>query len=82
MRAPREEPADLVARAHGLVPALRARSAEAAAARRVPDETIAAFKRSGLLRLLQPAALGGLERDYADFVDVIRTLTQGCASAG
>jgi len=81
MRAPREEPADLVARAHGLVPALRARSAEAAAARRVPDETIAAFKRSGLLRLLQPAALGGLERDYADFVDVIRTLTQGCASS-
>ena len=81
MRAARPEPADLIARARALVPALRARAAAANAARRVPEETIAELKRSGLLRLLQPAALGGLERDYVDFIDVIRTLTLGCASS-
>ncbi len=81
MRASREDPAALVERARALVPALRAGAAAAAAARQVPDETIAALKRSGLLRLLQPASLGGLERDYAEFIDIIRTLTQGCASS-
>ncbi|MGO8920822.1 MAG: acyl-CoA dehydrogenase family protein [Stellaceae bacterium] len=81
MQAVRQEPTDLLERARALVPALRARSAAATAARRVPDETIAALKRTGLLRLLQPAALGGLERDYADFIDIIRILTQGCASS-
>jgi alkylation response protein AidB-like acyl-CoA dehydrogenase len=81
MRAAKPEAADLIERASALVPALRARAAAAAAARRVPEETIAALKCSGLLRLLQPAALGGLERDYVDFIDVIRTLTQGCASS-
>lgn len=73
--------AELIARAEALLPALAARAAAANAARRVPDETIADFKRSGLLRLLQPKAFGGLERDYVDFIDVIRTLTRGCASS-
>ena len=73
--------AELIARARALVPALKARATAANAARQVPEETIAELKRSGLLRLLQPKAYGGLERDYVDFVDVIRTLTQGCASS-
>ncbi len=73
--------AELIERAAALVPALRARAAAANATRQVPAETIAELKRSGLLRLLQPSVWGGLERDYVDFVDVIRTLTQGCASS-
>jgi len=73
--------AELVARAEALVPALAARAAAANAARRVPDETIADLKRSGLLRLLQPKAFGGMERDYGDFIEVIRTLTRGCPSS-
>lgn len=81
MQAERPEPAELIERARALVPELQARAAAATAARQVPGETIAAFKRSGLLRLLQPAALGGLERDYVDFIEIIRTLTQGCASS-
>jgi alkylation response protein AidB-like acyl-CoA dehydrogenase len=76
-----EGAAVLVERARALVPALAARAAAANAARQVPDETIAELKRSGLLRLLQPKAYGGLERDYVDFVEIIRTLTQGCASS-
>jgi alkylation response protein AidB-like acyl-CoA dehydrogenase len=75
------ETAELIERARALVPALAARAAAANAARQVPTETIAELKRSGLLRLLQPKAYGGLERDYVDFIDVIRTLTQGCASS-
>ncbi len=81
MPEPTAERGDLIERARALVPALRERAAAANAGRRVPDETIAALKRSGLLRLLQPATLGGLERDYADFIEIIRTLTQGCASS-
>jgi alkylation response protein AidB-like acyl-CoA dehydrogenase len=73
--------AELIERARALVPALAERAAAATAARQVPYQTIADFKRSGLLRLLQPKAYGGLERDYVDFIDVIRTLTQGCASS-
>jgi alkylation response protein AidB-like acyl-CoA dehydrogenase len=73
--------AELVERASALVPALRTRAAAANAARQVPQETIDELKRSGLLRLLQPKAYGGLERDYVDFIDVIRALTQGCASS-
>jgi hypothetical protein len=48
------EPAELIARAQALVPALAARSLEGRRARRIADETIADMQRAGLFRVLQP----------------------------
>src|SRR5215813_12861099 len=46
--------AELVERAEALVPELSARATEAEALRRLPDANVAALKRAGLLRILQP----------------------------
>ena len=68
-------------RARALVPVLAARSAAAERTRRVPDETIADFHRSGLFRVLQPARFGGFELDFSVFATITRELAHGCASS-
>lgn len=68
-------------RARALVPVLAARSAETERTRRVPDETIADFHRSGLFRVIQPARFGGLELDFSVFAGITRELARGCASS-
>jgi 3-hydroxy-9,10-secoandrosta-1,3,5(10)-triene-9,17-dione monooxygenase len=68
-------------RARALVPVLAARAAETERARRVPDETIADFHRSGLFRVLQPKRFGGLELDFSAFAAITRELARGCGSS-
>ena len=67
--------------ARALVPVLAAREAETLAARRVPDATIAAYRSTGLLRVLQPRRHGGLAMDFGVFSETVEILAEGCASS-
>src|ERR1044071_3963039 len=57
----------LIERARSLVPALRQRAAQTQELRKLPDETIADYKRFELLRCLQPTMFGGYGSDYRVF---------------
>src|SRR5437868_8866762 len=71
----------LIERARSLVPALRERAADTQAARKLPDATIADYKRLELMRCLQPAMFGGYGSDYRVFSKMVRALAQGCGSS-
>jgi alkylation response protein AidB-like acyl-CoA dehydrogenase len=73
--------AELVERARGLVPALRARALEAEKLRRLPEATIADFARLELGRVWQPKAYGGHEADLRTGLKVIEETARGCASS-
>lgn len=70
----------LLARADALVPVLRSRAAQAEALRRCPDETIADYVETELLRVCQPIAYGGYEMGYDVLCEIIQRLAHGCAS--
>ncbi|PZU00300.1 MAG: flavin-dependent monooxygenase [Brevundimonas sp.] len=72
----------LIARAHALAPALRARAAEAVAGRRIPADTIADLHAAGLFRILQPRRWGGYEMHPNVFFEVQQILAQACMSTG
>ena len=69
-------------RARDLVPALRERAARSESERIMPPETLADLHRSGLLRILQPKRWGGMEFEFAAYVDIPCELARGCASTG
>ena len=71
----------IVAAANDIVPVLRERAQATEAARRVPDETIRAFREAGIFRLMQPARYGGYEYGFTAFIDVISELGRGCTSS-
>src|SRR5258708_38676290 len=71
----------LIERARSLVPTLRERAAQANAERKIPQETIADYRRLELTRCLQPAMFGGWGSDYRVFSKMLRTLAQGCGSS-
>jgi alkylation response protein AidB-like acyl-CoA dehydrogenase len=73
--------AEFVAKAHALVPILAAREKEATEARDIPGETIADFRRAGLLRLLQPSRFGGHQASVGVFLQAVEILAGGCASS-
>lgn len=62
------------------MPAFAARALEVEAARGLPAETIAALRESGLLRILQPARVGGDELDFGLLLEVTELLARGCAA--
>lgn len=74
-------PAEIIARARAMVPALAERSLEARRRRRIPDETIADMQRAGFFRVLQPKRWGGYEMDVGAFYDVQLALAEGDMSA-
>jgi 3-hydroxy-9,10-secoandrosta-1,3,5(10)-triene-9,17-dione monooxygenase len=78
---PTEIETKLVEKARALKPALAARTAQADALRRVPDETIADFKEAGFFKMLQPSRWGGLEVDPRTFFDVQMTVASACPSS-
>jgi 3-hydroxy-9,10-secoandrosta-1,3,5(10)-triene-9,17-dione monooxygenase len=66
--------AEMLKRAHALVPQLRERAVVTETMRRLPPETEKALHEAGLFRILQPKRVGGSEFDYValiDFADVI-----------
>jgi len=72
---------DLLSRARTLVPRLAERVPAVTAARKVADETIADFHRSGILRVLQPRRYGGHQASFGLFLDILDILIEGCASS-
>ena len=72
--------AELTARARAMIPALKARSAAAIAARRIPAETIREMREAGFFKILQPKRWGGYEMDPQAFFDVQMALAEGCMS--
>ena len=73
---------EIVARATALVPELRGRAAEAERLRRLPDESVAALKRAGLFRVLQPARYGGHQASLHTHIDAVATVARGCGASG
>lgn len=74
-------PAELVARARDLIPALIERSPRANSERRVPDETIETFHSSGIIDVIKPKRFGGHGGTYLTFVDILHELAYGCGSS-
>src|SRR3979411_2788910 len=70
-------PADVIARARAVRPALAARSLDGRRARRIPDETIADMQRAGFFRVLQPKRWGGYEMDLGTFYEIQLALAEG-----
>src|ERR1700709_2155956 len=71
----------LLAQAGDLVAVLAAREAAANAERSVPDETIADYHRTGILRALQPRRFGGHQASFDVFSRIVETLAEGCAAS-
>ncbi len=65
-----------------LLPTLRERAQEAEDARVISAETIKSLEGTGLFRLLQPAAFGGLEADPLTFYTAVRLIASACGSTG
>lgn len=72
--------AELVARAEALVPALRARAAEAEALRKVPPANIEALRSAGLFRVLQARRYGGHQQSLRAHIDTVAAVAQGCGA--
>jgi 3-hydroxy-9,10-secoandrosta-1,3,5(10)-triene-9,17-dione monooxygenase len=71
---------DLIARAGALVPDLKRRAPATEQARRISDETIAAIRAAGLLRLASPDRFGGCGLDFDAIAEVEAELGRGCGS--
>ena len=76
-----EDERALLAQARALVPRLTERAPAAAAARRLPSETIAEYHAAGILRVLQPKCFGGMQGRFSLFSRIVEELTYGCASS-
>ena len=69
-------------RARALIPRVAERAPAAAAARKLPAETIAEYRAAGILRILQPRRFGGMQGRFSLFSRIVEELTHGCASSG
>src|SRR5258707_5586079 len=65
-----------------LLPVLRDRAQEAEDGRIVPAESIKELEGTGLFRLLQPSAFGGLEAEPLTFYTAVRLIASACGSTG
>jgi 3-hydroxy-9,10-secoandrosta-1,3,5(10)-triene-9,17-dione monooxygenase len=73
--------ATLVARAEAMIPVLRERAAKGEADRKIPDETIADFKKAGFFDILKPKRWGGFEMEPNVFFKVQIAVAEGCMSS-
>lgn len=63
-----------------LLPAIKARALTTERARTVAVENVEALREIGFYKVVQPAAFGGYEYDFAVLVDLIIELGRACAS--
>lgn len=73
---------DILASATSLVPALRARAAEAETLRRLPDDSIHDLRAAGIFKLMAPRRVGGYQANLHEFIDVVAEVARGCGSSG
>ncbi|MDR6415809.1 GTP cyclohydrolase II RibA [Pseudarthrobacter sulfonivorans] len=71
---------ELLARVDALIPRLRERAGETEQLRRIPEKTIAELKAAGVFQMLAPKAVGGFGMGLETYVQVVRSLAQGCVS--
>lgn len=69
-----------VERARALIPALKARTAEAETLRQMPEQSVEDLHDAGLFRILQPRRFGGSELSFRTLVEVCALVAQGCGS--
>ena len=79
LESPRAEA--MLASARALQPVLRERAAQCAAARKIPDTTIADFAAAGFFKLLQAEQFGGYAMDPQVFYAVGLELAKACPSS-
>lgn len=72
---------ELIRRAEAMGPALAARAAGAAEARRIPEETIRDFQEAGFFKVLQPKRWGGYELDPQVFYAIQMKIAEVCMSS-
>ncbi len=72
----------MIARAEGLAPKFRERSAEAEKNRRLPDDSVVEMRAAGFHKILQPKKFGGFELGISTAAECIRALATGCGSHG
>ena len=75
-----EKERELLASARQLIPALKARAAQADRDMKVPVETVADMREAGLFRAMQPKRFGGFEMDPRGFFEIQQALAEGCMS--
>jgi 3-hydroxy-9,10-secoandrosta-1,3,5(10)-triene-9,17-dione monooxygenase len=75
-------PADVVARAEAIAPALVERQAETERRTFYAEDTHEEFARAGLYRILVPRRYGGYEFGVETFARVAMALARGCPSTG
>ena len=73
--------ADLFARAHAMIPGLRATQAETEAAGRLLESTNQEFLDAGFYRIVQPRRFGGYEFGLDSYVRVMMEIARGCPSS-
>jgi len=71
---------EALARARGLVPALRERAARDETLRQMSKETLDDLHRTGLFRFHQPKRWGGSEQPFVAIFDIPAEIARGCAS--
>jgi resorcinol 4-hydroxylase (FADH2) len=71
----------LLQRARELGPSLRARAAQTESERRISDETIADFRRTGISRALQPPRYGGIATDFGVAARICDYLARACPAS-
>lgn len=71
---------ELIESARNMIPALKARSAQAGIDLKIPDETIAEMQAAGLFKAMQPKRHGGFEVDPRTFFEIQMALAEGCMS--
>jgi len=76
------EPAELIARARAMIPALAARSSEQMKRRSILPETMAELQAAGLFHVLQPQRWGGYEMELSTFYEIQMALGEGDMSVG
>ena len=69
-------PEDMLARAQGLIPALRGRAEETERLRRMPDSTMAELRAAEMFHLLSPKAVGGFGMGVETYGEVVRRLAR------
>src|SRR5260221_696374 len=82
MEAAAPAPAELIARARAMIPALASRAREQQRQRAILPETIADLHAAGFFRVLQPKRWGGYEMDLGTFYHIEIALGEADMSTG
>ena len=74
-------PGQLIERARAMVPVLRDRSRHCEELRRIPPETVEAFRQAGFFKAVQSARFGGYQFGMETVVELAFEVGRGCGSS-